>query len=73
MSRLPSRYHKQTMEVIRILGHGMTVKWAHGGVIGGCKVIREKSIEPFLIVDSKNQESVDSKDNDDKDFELHPV
>jgi hypothetical protein len=26
MSRLPSRYHKQTMEVIRILGHGMTVK-----------------------------------------------
>jgi hypothetical protein len=34
---------------------------------------QRKVIEPFLIVDSKNQESVDSKDNDDKDFELHPV
>ena len=36
-------------------------------------MIRERSIEPFLIVDSKNQESVNSKDNDDKDFELHLV
>ena len=35
-------------------------------------MIRENSIEPFVTVDSRKQESVDSKDNDDKDYELHP-
>jgi hypothetical protein len=35
-------------------------------------VIRENSIAPFVTVDSRNQESVDFKDNDDKDYELHP-